>query len=270
MTSVCVRNIGQLVTCDPSLGPAPGVIEGGAIVMTDAALTFVGRESDLDRSLLHDDTDTIDADGHAVIPGFVDSHTHLVWMGERSDEYALRAEGVSYEVIASRGGGIAGTVRATRAASVDALSAAARVRARRMLEHGTTTVEIKSGYGLDHDAEMRQLDAVRSLAAQPALPAVVATYLPLHAAPTGDRATFLDEVCSRGLAEAAQRSRIVDAFCEVGAYTVDECRSLFTAATSGWPSTISYKKTTAASCTARSSITRRICSTGRLRSAHQS
>jgi imidazolonepropionase len=171
----------------------------------------------------------LDAGGGAVVPGFVDAHSHLVWLGERSGEYAARAEGRSYEEIAAAGGGIRATVAATRAGGLAELVAAARPRAARMLRSGTTTVEVKSGYGLDEDAEIRQLRAALALAADPGVPEMVTTYLPLHAAPEGDRDALVDAACGRGVERAAGLARFVDAFCERGAYSVAECARLLEA-----------------------------------------
>jgi imidazolonepropionase len=153
-----------------------------------------------------------------------------VWMGDRAAEYAQRAKGVSYEEIARRGGGIRATVRATAAAGIHALVDTARPRLLRMLAGGTTTVEVKSGYGLDGDAELRMLEAARRLGEDPDLPDVVPTYLPLHATPDGDRAAFLDRVLRVDLPRAAPLARFADAFCETGAFTVAECRVVLAAA----------------------------------------
>ncbi len=139
-------------------------------------------------------------------------------------------QGVSYEEISRRGGGIRATVRSTAAGTVDEIVHAASARARRMLEGGTTTVEVKSGYGLAEDAEMRQLDAAVALGHDEELPDVVATYLPLHAPPDGDRRALIDEVCASGVRAAAARAAFCDVFCEEGAYTVDECRRVLVAA----------------------------------------
>ncbi|MGA7988211.1 MAG: imidazolonepropionase [Candidatus Dormiibacterota bacterium] len=230
MSSVIVRGIGALCTCDPVRGEAPGVVREAALVARDGVIGYAGPESELLTSDVPDDALEIDVRGAAVIPGFVDAHTHLIWLGDRGDEYARRASGVSYEEIAASGGGIRATVRATAAGSVDELAGAARARARRMLAHGTTTVEVKSGYGLDHDAEMRELDAAIRLRAQLDLPDIVSTYLPLHATPEGGRDAYIEDVCSRGVADAASRARFVDAFCETGAFSVAECERVFTAA----------------------------------------
>jgi imidazolonepropionase len=230
VTALVVHGIGALCTCDPLAGDAPGVVRDAAIIARDGVITYAGPEATLDRSDVPKVALEIHARGAAVIPGFVDAHTHIVWLGDRGDEYAQRAAGESYEAIAAAGGGIRATVRATAAGSVDELATAARARAQRMLAHGTTTVEVKSGYGLEHDAEMRQLDAAVRLGIWDDLPDVVPTYLPLHAPPDGSRSDYIDAVCTQGVVDAARRARFVDAFCEAGAYTVDECERVFTAA----------------------------------------
>jgi imidazolonepropionase len=225
--TLVVANIGQLVTADPRL-PAPGVIEDAVLAASGDRIVYAGHASEFDIPTLPD-TMEVDARGAAVIPGFVDSHTHLVWLGDRAGEYALRAEGASYEEIAARGGGIRSTVAATAAGSLDELVDAARERARRMFQLGTTTVEVKSGYGQTHAAELRQLQAARALNAEPGLPEVVTTYLPLHGPVDGDRAEYLDGVLRDGLSAASRLAGFVDCFCETGAWSVDECERLFTA-----------------------------------------
>jgi imidazolonepropionase len=229
MTSVIVRGIGTLCTCDPERGDPPGVVHDAALMARDGVITYVGPESALDRSDIREGTLEVHARGAAVIPGFVDAHTHIVWLGDRGDEYARRASGTSYEEIASAGGGIRATVRTTAAGSIEDLTTAARRRALEMLAHGTTTIEVKSGYGLEHDAEMRQLDAALRLRAYPDLPDVVPTYLPLQALPDGSRDAYIDDVCNRGVADAAKRAGFIDAFCETGAFSVAECEKVFSA-----------------------------------------
>ena len=226
--TLVVRDIGALVTCDPDHGEAPGVVADAVLVCHSGLIIYAGPRAGapLPRAA---DTE-VDAAGAAVIPGFVDAHTHIAWLGDRGDEYAARAAGTGYEAIARAGGGIRATVRSTAAGSVEAISDAAARRARAMVEHGTTTVEVKSGYGLDHDAEMRQLEAVSRLAAGAGLPAVVATYLPLHAQPGGDRSAFIDDVCRRGVRDAAQRAAFCDVLCEQDAFTVEECARVLRAA----------------------------------------
>jgi imidazolonepropionase len=232
--ALVIRNIGELCTCDPQRGSAPGLVVNGALIARDGVITYAGPEAELSRQLISDggasDVAEVDAAGAAVIPGFVDSHTHLVWLGHRGAEYELRAASKTYEEIAAAGGGIRATVRATAAGSVDDLATAARERARRMLVLGTTTVEIKSGYGLEHDAEMRQLDAALRVRDENGVPDIVTTYLPLHANPDGDREAYIEAVCTQGLSDAQPRAAFVDAFCERGAFAVDECERVFTAA----------------------------------------
>jgi imidazolonepropionase len=226
--TLLVRNIGELATCDVDRG----VVRDAAVAARGATIVYAGEENGLRDLEIAKDAVEVDARGMAVVPGFVDAHTHIVWLGDRGDDYARRAEGASYEEIAATGGGIMSTVRATQRGSVEELTAAARMGAARMLRLGTTTVEIKSGYGLEHDAEMRQLEAARAIRGDPGVPDVVTTYLPLHAPPPPgvQREAFVASVCTEGVRRAAPLARFVDAFCEIGAYTVDECERLFAAA----------------------------------------
>ncbi|GAC1577192.1 MAG: imidazolonepropionase [Candidatus Dormibacteria bacterium] len=228
--TLIVRNIGSLTTCDPLHGEAPGVVHDAVLIASGGLLTYAGRSDGASFPPLSADVIELDAGGAAVIPGFVDAHTHIAWLGDRSEEYAARAAGTTYEEIARRGGGIRNTVQSTAAGTIEEISGAASERARRMLAHGTTTVEVKSGYGLAHDAEMRQLDAAIAVGHREDMPDVVATYLPLHAPPDGDREALLADVCARGVREASSRASFCDVFCEEGAYTVDECRRVLEAA----------------------------------------
>ena len=173
------------------------------------------------------------------MPGFVDPHTHLVWMGDRANEFEMRLAGASYQEIMQAGGGIVSTVRQTRAASVDALVEAARPRLRRMLAHGTTTVEAKTGYGLETQAELRLLEALYRLAAEGPW-TLVPTFLPAHAVPAefaGRADTYVDLVIEEMLpAAAARRSQLpittyqlplfCDVFCEEGAFDVAQSRRI--------------------------------------------
>ncbi|MGD1052834.1 MAG: imidazolonepropionase [Candidatus Dormibacteria bacterium] len=228
VASLVVVNIGELVTGDPRL-PAPGVVGNAVLAASGDRILYAGPASGFDVAT-GPDTIELDAVGAAVLPGFVDAHTHLVWLGERSEEYALRAAGASYEEVAEKGGGIRSTVAATAAGSLDELVTATRERARRMLRLGTTTVEIKSGYGQTQDAELRQLRAARALGTEPDVPDVVTTYLPLHGLPDGDRAAYLAGVLDQGLGAAAPLAGFVDCFCEIGAWEVGECERLLVAA----------------------------------------
>jgi imidazolonepropionase len=171
--------------------------------------------------------------GGWVTPGLIDCHTHLVFGGTRADEHAMRRAGASYEDIARAGGGIASTVARTRAASTSELIDSGRRRLRALIAGGCTTVEIKSGYGLDTAAEMRLLNVARSLGKSEAV-RVVATLLALHALPAGkDRADFVTEAVEQMIPAVAKAglATSVDAFCETIGFTLAETERLFAAAT---------------------------------------
>ncbi len=181
-----------------------------------------------------DAEDRIGLDGRWVLPGLIDCHTHLVYAGDRSSEFERRLAGATYEEIARAGGGILSTVRATRSASDADLVAATLPRLSDLLAEGVTTVEIKSGYGLDREVELRQLRAARALALIRPVD-VRTTYLGLHALPpefAGDREGYLDLVCRElvPLVAAEHLAEAVDAFCEGIAFSPDEISRFFTAA----------------------------------------
>ena len=227
-----IRNIAQLATCDPERDGGVGLITNAGLAATAGRITYVGPNVGLDAVPRASSCVEIDARHHAVVPGFVDCHTHLVWLGDRGDEYRRRARGESYEAIAASGGGIRATVAATTAGSNDELRDAVHQRARRMLLAGTTTVEIKSGYGISVAAEMLQLDAAGKLRDELDVPDVITTYLALHAAPMGDRDAVIDDVVEHGLTAAKHRARFVDIFCDDGAYSVAESERVLRAAAS--------------------------------------
>jgi imidazolonepropionase len=156
---------GELVTVDPRLGDGPlGVIRAGALAALDGEIVWVGRSADLAGAVsVRPGAVEVDAVGRVVLPGFVDSHTHLCFAGSREDEFARRVAGATYQEIAATGGGILSTVRATRAATVDELVTAARSRLDLALRHGSTTIEVKSGYGLTTDDELKMLETIRRL-----------------------------------------------------------------------------------------------------------
>ena len=177
---------------------------------------------------------SIDLGGRLVLPGFIDCHTHLLWAGDRADEFALRRAGADYAEIARAGGGILSTVRAVRAADEDALVALALPRLKALADEGVTCVEIKSGYGLDFDTELRMLRAIRRLDALQPL-RVRATFLGAHTVPRDRaRADYLDEIITRMLPViAAQRlADLVDIYVEDIAFSIEDMERLFTAARS--------------------------------------
>ncbi len=224
----------ELVTNDPDNGATAGVIADGTVVVDGDTIAWAGPAGDLPAHLV--DARQIDLEGRAVLPGFVDAHTHLVFAGDRSDEFARRMSGETYQEIAAAGGGILSTVAATRRAGFEELVASARRRLRRMLATGTTTIEIKSGYGLDTSTEVVMLTA--AAAAAEGLPLTVRrTFLGAHSvAPEyrGRRADYVDLVVEEMLPAAAPHSDYCDVFVEGGVFDVEEARRVFvTAATHG-------------------------------------
>ncbi|MCC6555609.1 MAG: imidazolonepropionase [Polyangiaceae bacterium] len=220
----------RLVTCDPARAAAEdplGAIDDAALVIDAGAVADVGpRDEVLARS--GPIRVAFEADG-VVTPGLGDAHPHAPWVGSRDAEYAVRMAGGDYEAIAAAGGGIVASMRAVRAADTGAIAAALRARLRRMAQAGVTTVEAKSGYGLDEPSERRQLEAVAEAARDPALPRVVPTYLALHALPPeagGDRAAYAALVEARWLPAiaAAGLARFVDAYVDRSAFSVAEAR----------------------------------------------
>ena len=215
-----VRNVGRLL---PMRDEPREVIESAALVIQDGAVTWLGPERELPRKA--GDADELDAGGRVVVPGFVDPHTHLVWAGSRREEFVARLAGEQYD-----GGGINTTVAATRAESDDDLLASALDRGRRMLGHGTTTVEVKTGYGLTPHDELRTLDVIRRLGE--ILPwHVESTYLGAHVVPEGrDRDDYVAEVIGTIPQIAERGARWVDVFCDVGVFSLDETRRILNAA----------------------------------------
>jgi len=230
VNSLLVFNVGSLVTNDPAIGGLLGIVEGGAVAIVDGAVDWVGPEADVPSG--YRDLPRLDAGGAAVLPGFVDPHTHLVFAGDRSDEFARRLRGETYEEILAAGGGILSTVEATRAASEEDLYEAAAERAWRMLANGTTTVEIKSGYGLDVVAEEKMLRVAARL--NESLPIdVVPTFLGAHVVPAeyrDNRDAYVDLVCDEMLEACAPLARFCDVFNDEAAFTVDETRRILEAA----------------------------------------
>ncbi len=213
--------------------PDLGVIEYGVIAARDGRIVFAGARSDLPSGA--DAAERIDCEGRWITPGLVDCHTHLVFGGDRAHEFELRLQGASYEEIARAGGGIVSTVAATRASSEAELVASALPRLDALIGEGVTTVEIKSGYGLNTETEMRQLSAARALGRnQPVT--IRTTFLGAHALPPeadGDKDRYIDLVCREMLPVVAQAglADAVDAFMEGIAFSGDQTARVFRAAT---------------------------------------
>ena len=206
-----------------------GLIPQASLVVEDDRISWVGPEADLPER--YAGASRRDLGGRLVTPGLIDCHTHIVFGGDRAREFEMRLEGAGYEEIARAGGGILSTVRATRAADEGALLAAALGRADHLIAEGVTTVEIKSGYGLDLDTELRMLRVARRIGRERPL-RVVTTWLAAHALPPeyqGDRAGYIDHVVIAGM-EAAHAEGLVDAvdgFCEGIAFSPEEMARIF-------------------------------------------
>jgi imidazolonepropionase len=216
--STLLTNIGELVTNDPAVGGLLGAVSGAALVMEGARVAWVGPASDAPAA-----DEVIDVGGRAVLPGFVDSHSHLVFAGDRAEEFAARMAGEGYAA-----GGIRTTVAATRAATDEQLTGHVARLVDEMRRQGTTTVEIKSGYGLTAHDEARSLAVARQFTDE-------TTYLGAHVVPAtesgepGDPAAYVELVTGPMLEAAAPYARWVDAFCEEGAFDVDQARAVLAA-----------------------------------------
>lgn len=199
-------------------------MEDGAILLQDGCIAWVGPTSDLPP--LSEDANVLDATGKVVLPGFIDSHTHLIFAGSREDEFEQRLEGRTYQEIAAQGGGINATVRRVRHSSKEELKDLARRRLDRFLRFGVTTVEVKSGYGLTLADELKCLEGIAELNAEGPLE-LVPTFLGAHAVPPEyqrDRPGYLRLLTDTILPEVARLclARFCDVFCETGVFDLDE------------------------------------------------
>ncbi len=223
MGGLLLTGIGHLTTHDGD------PITDAVVAIDETTITYAGSESD---SPAQEGRELVDCEGRAVIPGFVDAHTHLVFAGDRSDEFARRLSGESYADIAASGGGILSTVSATRSASEDQLFDLAAARVWNMIRSGTTTLEIKSGYGLDLTTELRLLHVARRIGEE--LPVTVrTTFLGAHSVPVefrSDRDGYIDLVTDEMIPAAAALADYCDVFVEQGAFSVEEARRILEAA----------------------------------------
>ena len=213
---------GPVATMAP--GPRYGLIEDGAVAIDDGRIAWVGPRSEAPEGTPHD------FGGRLVTPGLVDCHTHVVFAGDRAAEFEMRLEGASYEEVARAGGGILSTMRATRAASEAELLAAALHRVDRLIAEGVTTLEVKSGYGLSIEAELKMLRAARRIGTERKV-RVVTSWLAAHALPPefSDRDAYIDAVVLPGLDAAAAEGLVdaVDGFCEGIAFSASEMARVF-------------------------------------------
>src|ERR1700730_2446159 len=219
----------RLATLAPDR-PGLGAIERGAVATIDGRIAFAGATADLPTGWEPELGGALD--GRWITPGLIDCHTHLVYAGDRAHEFELRLAGASYEEIARAGGGIVSTVKATRAASEDELVAQSLPRLDALVAEGVTTIEIKSGYGLDVATEARMLRAARRLGRERDI-AVVTTFLGAHAMPpeSNDKERYIERVCD--MIPALVRDRLVDAvdaFCEGIAFSPEQVTRVFAAA----------------------------------------
>ena len=238
-----IHSAGQLCLVPPHDGPQRGaalgdlgLIADGALAVAGGRVVAAGQSADLRARFRA--AATIDAGGCCVLPGFVDPHTHLPWLGDRAAEFEQRLAGASYMEIMAAGGGIMSTVRQTRRGTVEELVDANRPRLARMLRHGTTSAEAKTGYGLDTATELKQLDAIMALgASQPV--ELTPTFLPAHAVPEeyrGDTEGYvrylLEDTLPAGAAWMRARGVVLfcDVFCEDGAFDLDQTRRILEAA----------------------------------------
>lgn len=212
------------------------VIENGTVEVTNGIITYVGPHRGIEREGFHWGYYQYNAGGRCVLPGFVDSHTHFVFGGERSEEFSWRLQGESYMSIMQRGGGIASTVKSTRSSSFDQLRTRAQGFLDRMTVMGITTVEGKSGYGLDYDTELMQLEVMKSLNNDEKKKVdIVSTFLGAHAVPsefTGRTDEYIDFLINIMLPEVKKRNlaECCDVFCEQGVFSIEQSRCLLTAA----------------------------------------
>jgi imidazolonepropionase len=223
--SLAICYAGQIAWALPNReGRDIAVVQDGSMVIQEGRFDWVGPAGNL--PTLGPDVDVIDATGKTVIPGFVDSHTHLVFAGSREDEFEQRLRGRTYQEIAADGGGINATVRRVREASKDELKAMARRRLDRLLSFGVTTVEVKSGYGLNVAEEIKCLEVIAELNAEGPLE-LVPTFLGAHAVPPefcNDREGYLRLLTDEMLPEVARRglAEFCDVFCETGVFSLAE------------------------------------------------
>jgi imidazolonepropionase len=209
------------------------LLENGGIAIEGKKIVAVGPSDEI--AELYPDSERIDCSGKTVLPGFVDSHTHLVFAGNRSNEFAMRLRGATYQEIYEKGGGIRSTMRAVREASLEEIVETARPLVQSAFRHGSTTIEVKSGYGLDTESELKLLEAIQVLDREEE-PELVATFLGAHAFPpefADDRDAYVRLIIEEMIPEVAERglAEYCDVFTDEGYFTVAESERILEAAT---------------------------------------
>ena len=238
--NIIIKNASQLVTCSGFKAKRGKdmsdlqIINDGAVVIEQGIIRAVGKTEDTISDLDESRFSVIDARGKTVLPGFVDSHTHFVFGGYRAEEFSWRLRGDSYMQILERGGGILNTVLATRESKKDELIEAGKKRLDSMLSFGVTTVEGKSGYGLDHDTELKQLEVMAELDNGHPID-IVRTFLGAHAVTKdykGREDIYIDYLIDRVMPEVAERklAEFCDVFCEKNVFSVEQARRLLSRA----------------------------------------
>jgi imidazolonepropionase len=244
-----IHNAGQLVTCSSSGKTKRGVamldiglLDNGAVAIADGKFVGVGLSTEILRNFQSDEI--IDVDGRVVCPGFVDPHTHIVYAGDRLNEFELKVNGADYLEILTNGGGIISTVKQTRAASFDQLVEQSRKRLDKMFACGTTACEIKTGYGLDTETELRMLAVIEELGKTHSMD-IVPTFLAAHTVPPeykGNSEKYVNLICDTMLSAAwkwfvgsmfhNQTPFFCDVFCEKGAFTIEQSKHILETAKS--------------------------------------
>ena len=225
-----LRGAMEVVTPKPTSIPLVGEAMGQVVRHPHADVLIDGNQIvEVGQNLDPSNSKVIDVSGKVIVPGFVDPHTHLVWSGSREHELEWKLEGRTYQEILADGGGILRTVGETRKASKEDLQSESLIRLKNAVRHGTTTIEIKSGYGLEKETEIKQLEVANWLGTL-GLAETVVTYMGAHAIPDDmDRYTYVASV-SENLEELRKLAEFCDVFCEEGAFTEDESRTILEAA----------------------------------------
>ncbi|HPG41761.1 MAG TPA: imidazolonepropionase [bacterium] len=229
MDSILLHNAAQIVSPKPGVMRGPelkqlSVHKNSSLFIEDGVIQAIGPAKQMEERIAFQ-TRVVDVSGKCLLPGFVDAHTHLVFGGSREDEFARRCVGASYAELAQQGGGIMSTVRATRQMSKEQLIRQGLVYLQKAVHHGITTMEIKSGYGLDEANELKILQVIKELHVQQPVE-LIATFLGAHAVPTGVTKVDYLEQLHRMLPQVASLAQFCDVFCERDYFTADETRDI--------------------------------------------